>query len=171
MPLVQANFKKSWQLPDDPRWPIGAGTPFQRAAFGMCQELSRLVAQAVNVIDNLPEGRWLTDNQVVVNPGMLHSHALNASEAQILINPGGGPRYWLFRERRQRRRRARIHDFVRDGLVRLEAGDTDWTFPDYDIEIIPSRMTGSTTRGNRTIGEPWGGAHSIVQASPMPTHC
>jgi hypothetical protein len=168
MPLVLLNLSKGWQIPDDSGWERSTASPQQWAALVMRTNLTSLVASAVNCAERrrLPRLRsreMLTGGQVLVNLGVLHAWAENAEEAQILVHPGGGPRFWFFRERRQKRRRRVVHDYVRDGLARLEDKYASGKYPVYDIEVLANgRMTGSTTRHNVTLAF-WGGATPLPQ--------
>src|SRR5580704_15474375 len=155
MPLVTINCKPGWRLPDTDDYNPATETDRQlRAVYTMAYCLTQAVASAVNQVDSEEK---LTPNQVLVNFGQIHGVAFNAAEVQILINPGAGDPNAP--TARQRRRRVEIHDYVHAAMVALindlPADLHDW--PGFDIEIMPTNMSGSNTTPDGEMRAAWDG--------------
>jgi|GEM_PF-6809229 len=162
MPLVTINCKPEWRLPDAAGYDVATeADPKLRAVYTIAHTLTQAVASAVNQVDS---DEKLTPSQVLVNFGQMHGASLNAAEIQILINPGAGNVNDPIRV--QRRRRVAIHDYVHAALVALinDLPGHLYDWPEFDIEIVPTNMSGSNTTPDGVMRAPWGG----VEKEPRP---
>ena len=149
MPIVDFELKVGWRLPDDPKYDWTAEmNPRLLAVHQMLVLLPGFVAAACREVDDIDLG----PEDVIVKPGNLHALAPNALDAHVMINPDeGGPRFRFDPEQR----RVRIHDRVWDRL--FGARDDRYEYPEFDIDVIPAPMTGSSTNRQGVMLKHWGG--------------
>lgn len=154
MPLSTANCKPDWYPPEDV-----AMTPQQALVDRLVNdELPYIIADAVNGFDNLTGGDVLTAKQVFINIDRIHGRAANASDLQLIVNPGFGGLDPASPE--QRARRVWIRDYIRGALMRerqkMKQYDPRAIWPSYDIEIIPAGMSGLSVDADDQVTSTWG---------------
>lgn len=168
MPLVQVNCKPGWYPPNDAEGDLDSK---MEATLALAQALTGLVAEAVNQAEIDPGNSNLasrdvpdlTPKDVLVNFGILHCRAINASDMQIVIMPGHGvTRHSVFL---WRYRRAMIRDHIYHGLEKLigdypiedEVGRPGrYCWPDFDIEVTLADFSGYAVDALGGITKRWG---------------
>jgi hypothetical protein len=152
MPIIIQNCKFEWfPTNKDLR-----STYMATVAIAIGENLTHIVADAVNELDKERGLPGIRPEHVFVNFGLIHARAINASDMQIYIQIGSGNA--STRGTQAIRRRA-MRDMVFTGLGELRTNmGTPEPWPMYDIEVALTDLAGYTVTPDGNIAACWGDA-------------
>ena len=164
MPFVNINATHSWRLPDS--FMASAErlhlTPRKQAVKLLTEELPRIVAHAVNSVDNelFSDFEFLEPEHVIVQLGDMSVRTVNGPDVQIVVKPAEHHKLeGLFKDNR----RMEIRTLIQEEICTLIKEHPGPEFPDIDLEVLPLACSGCRIEPNGSVERSWDSTCRILR--------